>query len=127
MTSHGPELLDDAQISANSIIAVDAEGEVTRLARPDPAAIAVLRGSQRIRAACGTAAVEILVVVAVREYESIFLAGLKSLHAEGKLAIPPDQPADPEDIRGAKERLSFAVDAPCYQETTHQARKVLCG
>lgn len=43
VTSHSPELLDDSQVSAESIVAMDAEGGVTRLARPEPAAAEALR------------------------------------------------------------------------------------
>lgn len=46
-------------------------------------------------------------VVAVREYESIFLAGLTD--------------RDPESVRGAKELLRQLTGAP-YRETVHQAK-----
>jgi hypothetical protein len=46
-------------------------------------------------------------VAAVREYESIFLAGLTE--------------RDPESVRGAKELLRTATGVP-YRETVHQAK-----
>ena len=37
VTSHSPELLDDAMLDPTAVVAVEADGGVTRLARPDPA------------------------------------------------------------------------------------------
>lgn len=78
--------------------------------------------ARKIREAGGVVRAEVLVVVAIREFESIFLAGGRSLLAAGKLTRPPDFPGGSEHVRGAKERIGVVIDAPCYQETTHQVK-----
>lgn len=76
--------------------------------------------AERIRAAAGH--LPVLVVVAVREFESIFLAGGESLYREGKLTGLPQVGTTPEAVRDAKGRVTAVIAAPCYQETTHQVK-----
>jgi hypothetical protein len=63
----------------------------------------------------------ITVILAKREFEAWFLASAESLR--GKHGLPNDleSPADPEDIRGAKEWLSDKMTpGRSYAETTDQ-------
>jgi hypothetical protein len=61
------------------------------------------------------------VVLAVREFESWFLAGARSLQGLRGLAPSLEPPAAIESIRGAKEWLSrHRVDGRSYQETLDQ-------
>ena len=57
--------------------------------------------------------IPIAVVLAKQEFEAWFLASLGSLRAGG------NPPANPEEIRGAKERLADLMGAP-YSETVDQ-------
>ena len=62
-------------------------------------------------------------VFAYREYESWFLASMESLR--GIASIRPDAVSldNPEEPRGAKERIEACMllrRATCYRETTHQ-------
>jgi hypothetical protein len=63
--------------------------------------------------------VDILIVLAQREYESWFLAAVQSLR--GRRGLPADiiAPANPETIRGAKEWLGARMETP-YDPITHQ-------
>ena len=66
--------------------------------------------------------VPIAVTVANREYEAWFLASAESLRGHRGLAADFSPPADPEAIRGAKERLSEHMPAgEPYAPTVHQA------
>lgn len=65
-------------------------------------------------------AVPLSVVVAVREYESLFLAGSASLNAAGHL-VRPITGLEPEAKRGAEGAVAAAMPDG-YKETIHQAR-----
>jgi len=61
------------------------------------------------------------VVLAKREYEAWFLAGLESLRGHGGLKDDAEPPPDPEAIRGAKERLQAnMIDGATYSPTLDQ-------
>jgi hypothetical protein len=68
---------------------------------------------------------DISVVCANREFEAWFLASAQSLHGRRGLRIDPqDVPANPDDVRGAKEWLSRRIRDGRYRETTDQAALV---
>ena len=73
----------------------------------------------QIRALCAGADVPLLVVAAVREYESVFLAAARSLVAKGYFQ-KPIAGVSPETVRGAKEQVSALMES--YRETFHQER-----
>ncbi len=62
------------------------------------------------------------VVVAKREYEAWFLAGIQSLKGHRNISNKAVTPVDPEAIRGAKQHLERHVLVPgaVYQETVDQ-------
>ncbi len=63
----------------------------------------------------------IAVILAKREFEAWFLASAESLRGEHGLPNNLESPADPEDIRGAKEWLSDRMTpGRSYAETTDQ-------
>lgn len=59
------------------------------------------------------------VVAANREYEAWFLAGIESLRGHPSIRADASYPDDPEQPRGAKERLK-AMMTESYRETVHQ-------
>ena len=59
------------------------------------------------------------VVVAIKEYEAWFLAGIGSLRSHRSVRDDATYEADPEAPRGAKSHLSPQILEP-YQETIHQ-------
>lgn len=64
----------------------------------------------------------IAVIAATREYEAWFLAAAESLRGHRGVAHDAVAPADPEKIRGAKERLRELLGAgESYLETSDQA------
>jgi hypothetical protein len=63
----------------------------------------------------------IAVVLAKREFEAWFLAAAESLRGKNGLPTNLESPADPEDVRGAKEWLSNRMPpGRSYAETTDQ-------
>jgi len=61
------------------------------------------------------------VVLAKREFEGWFLSSLESLRGVRGIASDASSPPNPEEIRGAKERLStYMVRRRNYLETTDQ-------
>ena len=63
----------------------------------------------------------IVVVVANREYEAWFLSALVSLRGVRGIRADAVPPADPEAIRGAKERLKASMEpGATYAEATEQ-------
>lgn len=62
------------------------------------------------------------VVFAKAEYESWFIAAVRSLRGHGRIANDADAPADPEAIRGAKEYLerNCMVPGATYSPTVDQ-------
>jgi hypothetical protein len=76
----------------------------------------------RDRARAVARSIPVEVVVADREYEAWFLAGLASLRRAGKVPREARLPAlsDLEKIRNCKERLRHLLGRP-YEETTDQA------
>ncbi len=64
----------------------------------------------------------IVVIAAQREYESIFLAATPSLTRTGLANPDAEVPANPENIRGAKERLKKILIDGRYKETQEQER-----
>jgi len=63
----------------------------------------------------------IAVVLAKREFEAWFLAAAESLRGKNGLPANLESPADPEDVRGAKEWLSNRMPpGRSYAETTDQ-------
>jgi uncharacterized protein DUF4276 len=62
------------------------------------------------------------VVLAHREYESWFLASLESLRGIRGIRLEAIPHADPESVRGAKEKLEASMaDSRTYSETLDQA------
>ncbi len=60
------------------------------------------------------------IAIAVREFEGWFLASIESLRGHRAVRADATFDGDPEQIRGAKERLSqLMIEA--YRETLHQA------
>jgi len=63
----------------------------------------------------------VAVVLPKREFEGWFLGSLQSLRGVRGIAADASSPPNPEEIRGAKERLSeFMVSKRTYVETTDQ-------
>lgn len=62
---------------------------------------------------------EARVVVAVKEYEAWFLAGIESLREHRSVKATAAYDGDPEEPANAKQRLSALMTEP-YQETIHQ-------
>jgi hypothetical protein len=93
------------------LILVDAEDDC-----PKSAALDILA-----RARAARSDIPLSVVLATREYEAWFLASIESLR--GNRGIRPDAsfPGDPEEIRGAKERLESLMEpGAAYSETLDQ-------
>ncbi|WP_084780604.1 DUF4276 family protein [Planobispora rosea] len=63
----------------------------------------------------------IQVVVAVREYESLFLCSPSSLSSKGLVHKDFTSERDPEKIRGAKEETRRMLKSGVYKETQDQA------
>ncbi len=62
------------------------------------------------------------VVIANREYEAWFLAAIESLRGKREINLTAEPPANPEAIRGAKERITkFMPSGRAYNEVTDQA------
>lgn len=80
--------------------------------------------ADRIRALAAKAnpSCPVHVVVAVREYESLFLCTLKSLAAKNLTHQEYDLTRAPESIRGAKEEMRKALRSGVYKETQDQTR-----
>lgn len=65
----------------------------------------------------------VAVVLAHREYESWFLAGIDAIRGHVGIRLDALPPGDPEGIRDAKGRLNSLRDGiPRYSETVDQAR-----
>jgi len=79
------------------------------------------------RARSSHAHLELSVVLAMREFESWFLAGAASLAGQGKLASGLESPANVETIRDAKGWLSQHRGSRAgYSPTIHQASFAAC-
>ncbi|MFN2638261.1 MAG: hypothetical protein ABR585_14690 [Gemmatimonadaceae bacterium] len=55
-------------------------------------------------------------IIANREYESWFLAGIESLRGSCGISADASCPSNIEDIRGAKERLDHLMGTEAYAE-----------
>lgn len=75
------------------------------------------------RASSAAGGVPVAVVLANREYEAWFLAGLESLRGKCRIRTLVEAPDDPEGIRDAKGRVQRQMDAGAYySETVDQPR-----
>lgn len=73
----------------------------------------------RLRALVGRQPSKLTVAVAVREFESWFLAAVRSLAGHGAIRPDADYPKDPEIRRDAKGALSNLMTTT-YRETLHR-------
>jgi hypothetical protein len=81
-----------------------------------------LAGNLKARCDSKHADVSIAIVIAKREYEAWFLASARSLAGRRGLAEQLDAPAEPEEIKGAKEWLTAHMRGDqSYSPTRHQA------
>lgn len=83
-----------------------------------------LAADLRKRAGALASDLSVEVAVAKREFEAWFLAAAASLRGKRRVRHDAQAPKDPEEIRGAKERVErdLLVDGSRYSETTDQPR-----
>jgi hypothetical protein len=96
---------------------VAGDGCVLVLLNADDDCVVTLAG--KIREIAPTLDVPLVVVVANREFESLFLAGSPSL-ADASRFSSRYTGAAPEEVRGAKEAVSHLIVGGTYRETVHQ-------
>src|SRR5215470_569933 len=101
---------------------VKGQGCVLLIADADDDCAVVL--ANQVRTAVPKLNIPLHVVIANREFESVFLAASASLVASGHFTARHDG-ADPESIRGAKEVVRRLMCGPAYREAGHQVR--LCA
>jgi len=75
--------------------------------------------ADRLRVQAGKRSTKLTVAVAVREFESWFLAAIRSLTSHSAVRPDADYPKDPDVRRDAKGALSKLMTTT-YRETLHQ-------
>lgn len=121
MLAQGVDALERAvELGARKIRQIGASGVITILLDADDDCPAQL-GSQLLQR-ISRPDVAVSVVIANREYEAWFLAGVQSLRGYRGVSNAAVAPADPESIRGAKQYLERVFLDPdrTYKETVDQ-------
>jgi hypothetical protein len=98
----------------------DNRGAVVVLLDSDDDCAVQLASGIREHASSSEFTCRIVVVAAQREYESIFLAATPSLIRKGLAKPDAKVAANPENIRGAKEKLKTILVDGRYKETQEQ-------